>query len=184
MDKRTLAQIVIDQAKEPLPEPLVPRWEYKQLLPLLSNKQVIILSGIRRCGKSTLMQLIRSNAAESNYYINFDDDRLVPFQLDDFQRLIEVFIELYGIQNTFYFDEIQNISGWERFVRRLHNQGEKVFITGSNASLLSRELGTHLTGRHISIKLFPYSFREFVLRRDPKILTEKNWSSTQIALLK
>ena len=184
MDKLRLRQILIDQAKEPLPEPLVPRWEYSQLKSLVDNKQVIILSGIRRCGKSTLLQVIRHKATESNYYINFDDDRLVPFQLDDFQQLLEVFIELYGVQKTFYFDEIQNIPGWERFVRRLHNEGKKVFITGSNASLLSSELGTHLTGRHIAIKLFPYSFKEFVLWKDADILAHKNLDSTQIALLK
>ncbi len=122
--------------------------------------------------------------APSNYYINFDDDRLALFQLDDFQVLVETFIELFGVQNNFYFDEIQNIPGWERFIRRLHNEGKKVFITGSNASLLSSELGTHLTGRHIALKLYPFSFREYVYIKDKILLTEKHLDSTQIALLK
>lgn len=184
MDKQTLTQTVIDQSREPIPDPLISRWQYAELQSVMSNKQVIILTGIRRCGKSTLLQILRRNAAEADYYINFDDDRLAPFQLDDFQLLIETFIELYGVQNTFYFDEIQNIPGWERFVRRLHNEGKKIFITGSNARLLSSELGTHLTGRYIAIKLFPYSFREFVLRQNEAILSNKVMDSTELALMK
>jgi uncharacterized protein len=71
-------------------------------------------------------------------------------------------LEFHGKQKTFYFDEIQNIAGWERFVRRLHDEGNKIYLTGSNANLLSRELGTHLTGRHIQIELFPFSFKEYL----------------------
>ncbi len=184
MDKQVLLQVIIDQAKEPVPEILIPRQKYSELSPLVDNKQVIILSGIRRCGKSILMHMLRQQLPESDFHINFDDDRLALFQLEDFQMLIEVFIEIYSVQNTFYFDEIQNIPGWERFVRRLHNEGKKVFITGSNASLLSNELGTHLTGRHIAIKLFPYSFSEYVYKQDHSLLSAKNLDSTQIALLK
>ena len=126
------------------------------------SSEILVISGIRRCGKSTLMQEIRTNNEESDYYLNFDDERLVSFALDDFQKLYELFIELYGEQRTFYFDEIQNIKGWERFVRRLYDYGNKIYITGSNASMLSRELGTHLTGRYIQYELFPFSFKEFL----------------------
>lgn len=183
MDKNTLKQIIIDQAKEPVPSRLVPRMTLQELSPLVETKQVIILSGIRRCGKSTLMHMLRQHLPESDYHINFDDERLVLFQLDDFQTLIETFVELYGIQNTLYFDEIQNIPGWERFIRRLHNEGKKVFITGSNASLLSNELGTHLTGRHISIRLFPFSFKEYLQTKKP-LPQDKQLSSTDIAIIK
>jgi hypothetical protein len=69
---------------------------------------------------------------------------------------------MYGEQHTFYFDEIQNIPEWERFVRRLYDSGEKVYLTGSNATLLSRELGTRLTGRHIPFQLYPFSFEEYL----------------------
>jgi uncharacterized protein len=184
MENSELTQVILDQAQEKLPKQLVPRWQYDQLVPLINNKQIIIISGIRRCGKSTLMQLLRLNGAESNYYINFDDDRLVSFKLEDFQQLMDVFIQLYGVQNTFYFDEIQNIVGWERFVRRLHNEGHKIFITGSNASLLSHELGTHLTGRHITLKLFPYSYREFLHYHNLTISKIPEMTSTQKSLLK
>lgn len=129
---------------------------------MVDDDEVVVLSGVRRCGKSTLLQEIRSKQTESDYFFNFDDERVMNFTVDDFQVLSELFIELYGKQNTYYFDEIQNIKGWERYVRRLRDNGNKVFITGSNASMLSRELGTHLTGRHIRKELFPFSFKEYL----------------------
>ncbi len=83
--------------------------------------------------------------------------------------MYESFIELLGEKNIFYFDEIQNIDGWERFVRRLHDEKKKVFVTGSNASMLSRELGTRLTGRYLEINLYPFSFLEFLKFKNLKI---------------
>jgi predicted AAA+ superfamily ATPase len=130
---------------------------------LVKGEDIVVISGIRRCGKSTLLNQIRSSHQEKDYYLNFDDERLVNFQVGDFQVLHETFLELFGRQSTFWFDEIQNVQGWERFVRRLHELGNKVFITGSNATMLSRELGTHLTGRFIRHELFPFSFKEFLL---------------------
>jgi predicted AAA+ superfamily ATPase len=129
---------------------------------LIDCCEILVISGIRRSGKSTLLQQIRRNREEKDYYLNFDDDRLVHFTVNDFQTLYELFIELFGVQKTFYFDEIQNVAGWERFVRRLHDRGYKVFITGSNATMLSRELGTHLTGRYVRYELYPFSFKEFL----------------------
>jgi predicted AAA+ superfamily ATPase len=129
---------------------------------LIDCKEVLVISGIRRCGKSVLLQQIRAKQAEKDYCLNFDDDRLAKFSVDNFQQLYEVFIELFGEQKTFYFDEIQNISGWELFVRRIYDKGCKVFVTGSNAKMLSRELGTHLTGRYCSYELYPFSFSEYL----------------------
>jgi predicted AAA+ superfamily ATPase len=94
--------------------------------------------------------------------------------VEHFQLLHETFIELFGVQRTFYFDEIQNIPGWERFVRRLHDEGYKVFITGSNATMLSRELGTHLTGRYVQTELFPFSFNEFLAFK------QHHWSESDL----
>lgn len=124
---------------------------------------LVVISGIRRCGKSTLLHQIRSVRKERDFYLNFDDERLIQFKVEHFQLLLELFIELFGEQKTFYFDEIQNVTGWERFVRRLYDYGNKVFVTGSNARMLSRELGTHLTGRYVHVELFPFSFREYQL---------------------
>lgn len=134
----------------------------RQHISIAEDDSVLVISGIRRCGKSTLLQALRAKNKEQDYYLNFDDERLVHFKVDDFQQLLELFGERYGKQKTFYFDEIQNIAGWERFVRRLHDYGHKVYITGSNASMLSRELGTHLTGRYQQIELYPFSFIEFL----------------------
>ncbi len=128
----------------------------------LHNELVVIVTGIRRCGKSVLLQQIRAKQPQKDYFFNFDDDRLSNFKQDNFQDLYEVFIELYGEQDYFYFDEIQNIAGWEHFVKRLYNLGKKVFITGSNARMLSRELGTLLTGCYVAIELYPFSFAEFL----------------------
>lgn len=129
----------------------------------LTTTEILIISGIRRCGKSVLVQQIRDRLEEKDFYFNFDDSRLASFKLEDFQKLQECFVELFGEQHTYYFDEIQNIEGWERFVRRLYNAGNKVVITGSNARMLSRELGTHLTGRYIQVEIYPFSFGEYLL---------------------
>ncbi len=126
------------------------------------DNEVVVLSGVRRCGKSTLLHEIRSTQNESDYFFNFDDERVLKFTVSDFQILNELFIELFGTQNIYYFDEIQNIEGWERYIRRLRDYGRQVYVTGSNASMLSRELGTHLTGRYVRKELFPFSFKEFL----------------------
>ncbi len=133
---------------------------------------IIIISGIRRSGKSILLSEFKKTQKENSYYLNFDDERLHSFEVDDFEKLYEVFIELFGKQSSFYFDEIQNIEGWEKFIRRLHDYENKIYITGSNANLLSKELGTRLTGRYIQLELFPASFHEFL--RFKKFSFEKN----------
>ena len=119
----------------------------------------LILSGIRRCGKSTLLhQLLKK--LPNFYYLNFEDTRLDGFQIEDFEKLDEIFKEDYGKSEYYLLDEIQNIGKWELFVRSRLDRQKKFIITGSNASLLSKELGTRLTGRHINIELFPFSFTE------------------------
>ena len=143
-----------------------------------NSPEIVIITGIRRCGKSTLLQQIRAKQSEKDYYINFDDERLVSFKVGDFQMLLEVFHELFGEQKIFYFDEIQNIEQWERFVRRLHDAGNKVFITGSNARMLSRELGTHLTGRYLSCELYPFSFKEFISFKKPELLAKNHFKTS------
>ena len=150
---------------------------------LIECPEILIITGVRRCGKSVLMQQIRSRQTEKDYYLNFDDERLINFNVEDFQMLTEVFAENFGRQKTFYLDEIQNVKGWERFVSRLYNEGCKVFITGSNARLLSRELGTHLTGRHVSWELYPFSFREYLSFNDIKIRREDFHTTQGKALL-
>lgn len=126
----------------------------------LKTRQITVISGIRRSGKSTLLSQF-SRRIGAYYYINFDDERLMGLAVEDFHNLMVVFQKLYPA-NAIFLDEVQNISGWERFVRRVHDEGYKIFITGSNARLLSSELATHLTGRYVKIELYPFSFREFL----------------------
>jgi len=121
----------------------------------------ILISGIRRCGKSTL--LIQMMKKEENfYYLSFEDPRLIDFTIRDYELLEEVFHKEYGSQDLYFFDEIQNLAEWEYYIRHLLDSGKKVIITGSNASLLSRELGTKLTGRNLRLELFPFSYHEFL----------------------
>jgi predicted AAA+ superfamily ATPase len=127
----------------------------------LDMPYAIILSGIRRCGKSTLLHQYISNI-DNYYYLNFEDIRLNDFDSNDFDKFDEVFKELFEECNYYMFDEIQDIDSWEIFVRQKLDINKRFLITGSNASLLSKELGTKLTGRHINIELFPFSFKEFL----------------------
>jgi len=108
------------------------------------------------------MQYIRSQQTQAHYYFNFDDDRLVGFTVNEFQTLLECLIETQGPAKIVFFDEIQNIEGWERFVRCLHDNEYKIYLTGSNAHLFSQELGTHLTGRYVALEMYPYSFSEYL----------------------
>lgn len=130
--------------------------------PLTKSGAIIVITGIRRCGKSTLLRQL-SGQYRDFLYINFDDDRLLDFSLADFPGLMLVFEKLWPGTKTLFIDEIQNVPSWERFIRRIHDEGYKVFLTGSNANLLSAELGTRLTGRYMPVTLYPFSFTE-VLR--------------------
>jgi len=123
-------------------------------------RHALIITGIRRCGKSTLLQQINKVIDDNTIYLNFEDPRLAGFEPGDFNRLQEV-VEARGI-NILFFDEIQNIGKWENYIRFRLDEGYRVFLTGSNASMLSRELGTKLTGRHISKELFPFSYNEYI----------------------
>lgn len=131
----------------------------------------IVLSGIRRCGKSTLLRQAMKNA-NGLYYFNFEDPRATGFELSDFQKLDEVFKEEYGESNCYFFDEIQNVDKWELFVRTMLDKKKHFLITGSNASLMSKELGTRLTGRHLKHELFPFSYSEFLDFTSKKIGVE------------
>jgi len=128
-----------------------------------SSSHAVILSGLRRVGKSTLLaQLAHRLGKDSFFYINFEDDRFLGFTAENFDVLFQILVELFGDRHTFIVDEIQNVPGWEHFIRRFIDLGYKFYISGSNASLLSRELGTRLTGRYLPVELFPFSFQEYL----------------------
>ncbi len=133
----------------------------------LKTEQITVISGVRRSGKSTILRQISKKLSDF-YYVNFDDERLINFKVEDFNNLLIVWQKQFASKNILV-DEIQNVQFWERFVRRIHDEGYKIFITGSNAKLLSSELSTHLTGRYFKIELYPFSFKETLSFRHVKL---------------
>jgi hypothetical protein len=133
----------------------------------LKTEQIVVISGIRRSGKSTLLKQF-SEKLKDFYYINFDDERLVDFTIEDFNNLMIVWKKNWKANNVL-IDEIQNVEKWELFIARLKSEGYKVFITGSNSKLLSSDFATRLTGRYFMIKLYPFSFKEFLSFKDVKV---------------
>ncbi|WP_026967163.1 ATP-binding protein [Algoriphagus terrigena] len=126
----------------------------------LIQSHALIISGIRRCGKSTLLIQLLKNQYPDAFYLNFEDPRLYGFTVEDFQKIDKLVTEQE--RTSLFLDEVQVVEGWERFVRqKLDLENFKIVITGSNASLLSKELGTKLTGRHLSTELFPFSYDQF-----------------------
>jgi len=164
MELQDIKQVIIDQKKGlesyTKKERIIERELLKEYKKNILSNLIKVIQGIRRCGKSTLAyQLLQ----EKNFaYANFDDERLASLETEDMNRVLETFYEVYGKFRFILLDEIQNIYGWELFVNRLQRQGFNIVITGSNAKLLSKELATHLTGRHIPLELFPFSFKEFL----------------------
>ncbi len=146
----------------------------------LKTKEIIIITGVRRCGKSYLMKLIwqkikkEQNIKEKQCLcFNFEDERLVNFNSNDFNTLLESYLELLQPDTKkiiyLFFDEIQNIENWDKFLNRLReNTKYKIFVSGSNATLLSKEISPKLTGRNIPIKLHPFSFKEYIWVKMPK----------------
>jgi len=133
------------------------------------TRLVKVITGIRRCGKSffTYLYLSGKNFA----YVNFDDERLIGYNPEE---ILKALIELYADFRIIFLDEIQNLEAWELFVNRLYREGFDVFVTGSSAKLLSKELATHLTGRSITIELFPFSFREFLKAMEFRIEMDRD----------
>lgn len=161
MEKQKLRQVILDQQELfKQKENLVDR--DLKIENYLKGNETIIITGIRRCGKSTLLKIFSKKIKEKIIYINFDDIRFVNFQVENFEDIEDIAAELHGPKVTYLLDEIQNIKLWQRWVNNLFTKKIKVFVTGSNAHLLSSEISTHLTGRNKTINLFPFSFAEFL----------------------
>ncbi|WP_303922200.1 ATP-binding protein [Treponema berlinense] len=133
-------------------------------IPSALNEFARIITGIRRSGKSTFVNQDFFKTDRNAFYLNFDDPALYSFSASDF-AILEEAIERFQNENkgskAVYFDEIQVVEGWEVFVNSQLRKGNLVTVTGSNASLLSYELGTRLTGRHLDYELFPFNFDEY-----------------------
>ena len=173
ISKEILRQIVIQQKNEKFPiDETVERDILNEILQWFTDNRILILTGLRRSGKSTILRQIMQKMTQY-CYVNFEDERFLDFKAQEFEQLNEVLIEIYGNLTIYFFDEVQNIDKFETFIRRLQDQGKKVVITGSNATLLSKELGTRLTGRYKSFEIYPFSFREYL--KFYKVKPEKEW---------
>jgi uncharacterized protein len=158
-----LRQVVIEQqeeAKDLQELPLLERDKLPELLSVLEKSWIKVIKGIRRCGKSMLGHLALKGKPYG--YLNFDDERLIGLAAQDLNKMLQFLLEACPEAKYLFFDEIQNVEGWELFVNRLQRQQYNVIITGSNSKLLSKELATHLTGRYVAIELMPFSFHEFL----------------------
>ncbi|MEK6873818.1 MAG: ATP-binding protein [Nanoarchaeota archaeon] len=176
MNREELYSILFEQQKDFEEEnPTIPREMTQKAIKLVSLEMPLVITGIRRCGKSFLLKIIKDELELKDreyFYINFNDDRLVKFEVEDFQKIIDFINEQNYKEKCFLFiDEIQEVSGWEKWIDRIKNK-YKIFITGSNSRLLSSEIATILTGRSIRLSLTPLNFREF-LQANNKVI--KNW---------
>lgn len=190
MDKNKLKELLIEYKQRFLTTrtDLIRRKIQDNIEPFIKFKEVVIITGPRRGGKSSLMKLIcddlikKDKVPPSNIlYLNFEDERFIDFNTSDFAHTYELFLQINKPMGRLYFflDEIQNVTGWERWVNRLYeNENIKIFITGSNASLLSSEISTALTGRNRTITNFPFSFGEFLTFKNYK-LQEKDFYQTR-----
>ena len=127
-----------------------------------------VLVGVRQAGKSYMLYkqakqlLANGHQLEEIVYIDFDDERLVGMTSEDFDLILQAYQSVYDNAPLLFFDEIQNVEGWEHFARRLANRKYQVFITGSNAKMLSRDIQTVLGGRYLDETIYPYTFYEYL----------------------
>lgn len=154
-----IKEVVLRQKREMealLARPYVPRSRTRYAEKFAGEELVKVITGPRRAGKSIFALHFLKNFAPA--YANFDDERLI--KLKDYDELLKELHACYGSKKQLLLDEIQNLPGWELFVNRLQRQGYNITLTGSNSRLLSGELATSLTGRHVPIEILPFSFRE------------------------
>lgn len=162
MDKQILKQILRDNQQE------VVRYKIEPRELIIDDFPCCVLVGVRRSGKSYMLYqqiqqlLINGKQWDEILYLNFEDERLENFTAEDFNRLLECHQEMYGKRPMLFLDEIQNIDGWERFARRMADAKYTIYITGSNAKMLSGEINSALGGRFLTYEVYPYSFREYV----------------------
>lgn len=162
MDKQILKQILRDNQTE------VERYVVEPRNIQLDDFPCRVLVGVRRAGKSFMLYhhiqqlLSKGHKWDEMLYLSFEDERLENFSTEDFNRLLECHQEMYGKRPMLFLDEIQNIEGWHKFARRMADTQHTIFITGSNAKMLSGEINTTLGGRFLTAEVYPYSFREYL----------------------
>ena len=167
-----LKEIILQYQKEKeltLSKDFVEREKLNEFKKVLSSDLIKVITGPRRAGKSVFSFLLLKD--KDFAYLNFDDEKLL--NIKDTDEIIKCIFEVYKKPKYIFFDEIQNLKNWELFVNKLHRRGYNLVLTGSNANLLSKELATSLTGRYISIELFPFSFREFLSAKKITLLKKE-----------
>lgn len=176
MEKGKIKELIIEHKERFLFRKGLVRRDIQEDIELyLQQREIVIITGVRRSGKSSLMRLIcedlidkKGVSASNILYLNFEDERFVSFTIEDFEPLYEAFIELEAPvgRKYLFLDEIQNVIGWEKWLNRLYEfEDVKIFATGSNAAMLSSEISTALTGRNRQILNWPFSFREFLMMK-------------------
>lgn len=162
MDKQLLKKIMLENQNEVQRYKVCPRdFRFEEF-----GNYVFV--GIRRAGKSYLLyqrmqQLLAEGVGwDEMLYLNFEDERLGDFRTEDFDLMLETFFEMYGKRPILFLDEVQNVEHWYKFARRMADTKYRVYITGSNAKMLSSEVYTTLGGRYLVMNVFPYSFREYL----------------------
>ncbi len=168
MKKEIFKKLLVEWSDRKLPEMID-----REVKVDVSGKKIVVVTGVRRAGKtyllfSTIKDLINNKHIDKNeiIYINFEDERLGSISAHDLEDLIGAYYELYGSNNNklwLFVDEIQNVDGWETWIRRIYDSGKyNIFVTGSNSKFLSAEIATSLSGRNLTYVVYPFSFREFI----------------------
>ncbi|MBI2148048.1 ATP-binding protein [Candidatus Woesearchaeota archaeon] len=176
MKREELYYVLFEQQREfQKKREFIDRTQKNKIIELLKLKLPIVITGVRRCGKSTLIYILKKHLQlkEKEWlYLNFNDERLSQFSIEDFQKIIDYLNEKDYEEKCFLFiDEIQEVGKWEKWIDRIKEKYQ-IIITGSNSKLLSKEISTILTGRSINVSLYPFSFMEFI---NAKNILLKNW---------
>ncbi len=154
-----MREVILRQKQEKeqiLKTAFVPREVSKKIEKYVQSDIIKVVTGVRRCGKSVFCFMALRN--KDFAYVNFDEKELA--EAKNYDEILKYIKEFYGDINYLLLDEIQNLPKWELWTNSLKRRGYNLLITGSNAKLLSAELATHLTGRHLSVEMFPFSFKE------------------------
>ena len=170
----------------------IKRKEYlKEIIKLITKtNQIVCIAGVRRSGKSTLIkqiakELIKETKNENTLIVNFEDERFSERNLKTLIDIYDCYLEKVGPDKKPYifFDEIQNVQEWERFVRGKHERKEaNIIVSGSSSKLLSAELATLLTGRHLIFNIYPLSFKEFLFFKNLQIRSEIDIATKRIEI--
>ena len=162
MEKDIIKQIILNQQEFISQVKLLPR-----KISIEENGNYVFV-GIRRAGKTYMLyqhilQLLKDGHSKQEIlFINFEDERITDIKKEELHLIVECYKEMFAFEPIIFLDEIQNVEGWEHFARRLADEKRRVFITGSNAHMLSREIASTLGGRYLMQEIYPFSFTEYL----------------------